>query len=92
VAVFAGLVAAVTNGMSSARYFDIVLRSLTLMDVWLTIAKGLVFGAIIGIVPSYHGLGVRRGPTGVPIASSQAVLGSIVLIFIFSALFVAVIR
>jgi len=92
VAVVAGLVAAVTNGMSSARYFDIVLRSLTLMDVWLTIAKGLVFGAIIGIVPSYHGLGVRRGPTGVPIASSQAVLGSIVLIFIFSALFVAVIQ
>lgn len=92
VAVFAGLVAAVTNGMSSARYFDIVLGSLTLEDVWLTIAKGLAFGAIIGVVPSYYGLGVRRGPTGVPIASSQAVLASIVLIFIFSALFVAVVR
>jgi phospholipid/cholesterol/gamma-HCH transport system permease protein len=90
VAVFAGLLAAATNGMSSTRYFDIVLGSLTLLDVWLTIAKGLVFGAIIGVVPSYHGLGVRGGPTGVPVASSHAVLGSIVLIFICSALFVAV--
>jgi phospholipid/cholesterol/gamma-HCH transport system permease protein len=92
VAVFAGLLAAATNGMSSTRYFDIVLGSLTLLDVWLTIAKGLVFGAVIGVVPSYHGLGVRHGPTGVPVASSQAVLGSIVLIFICSALFVAVLQ
>jgi ABC-type transporter Mla maintaining outer membrane lipid asymmetry permease subunit MlaE len=76
--------------MSSARYFDIVLRSLSLKDVWLTLAKGLVFGTVIGVVPSFHGLGVRRGPTGVPIASSEAVLGSIVLIFICSALFVLV--
>jgi phospholipid/cholesterol/gamma-HCH transport system permease protein len=91
-AIFAGLVAAVTNGMSSVRYFDIVLGSLGLTDVWLTLAKGIVFGMIIGLVPSFHGLAVRRGATEVPIASSQAVLGSIVLIFICSALFVAVIQ
>jgi ABC-type transporter Mla maintaining outer membrane lipid asymmetry permease subunit MlaE len=89
VSIFSGLVAATANGMSSTRYFDIVLQSLTLRDVWLTTAKGLVFGCIIGIVPSFHGLRVGRGPTGVPIASSQAVVGSIVLIFISSALFVA---
>jgi phospholipid/cholesterol/gamma-HCH transport system permease protein len=92
VAVVAGLVAAVTNGMSSARYFDIVLGSLSLEDVWLTLAKGVTFGAVIGVVPSFHGLRVQRGATGVPVASSEAVLGSIVLIFILSALFVAVVR
>lgn len=92
VAVLAGLGAAVTNGMSSARYFEIVLRSLSLRDVWLTLAKGAVFGGIIGVVPSFYGLGVRRGPTGVPVAASEAVLMSILLIFIFSALFVAVLR
>lgn len=92
VAVFAGLVAAVTSGMSSVRYVDIVLGSLSLTDVWLTLAKGVVFGMVIGLVPSFHGLRVRRGATEVPIASSQAVLGSIVLIFICSALFVAVMQ
>lgn len=88
VAIAAGLVAATQHAMSSARYFDIVLRSLTLRDVWFTVAKGLVFGTIIGIVPSFYGLRVKRGPTGVPIASSRAVVGSIVAIFICSALFV----
>jgi phospholipid/cholesterol/gamma-HCH transport system permease protein len=92
VAILAGLIAAMANGMSSAHYFDIVLRSLTLRDVWLTGAKGLAFGCVIGIVPSFYGLGVRRGPTGVPVAASRAVVGSITLIFILSALFVAVIQ
>ena len=92
VAIAAGLLAAVTNGMSSARYFDIVLGSLRLGDVWLTLGKGIAFGIVIGVVPSFHGLGVRRGPTGVPIAASEAVLGSIMLIFILSALFMAVVQ
>jgi len=88
IAIFAGLLAASTSNMSVARYFDVVLRSLTLRDTELTIAKGLVFGAIIGIVPSFHGLRARRAATDVPIASSRAVVTSTVAIFLGSALFV----
>ncbi len=89
VAVGAGLVAAWANGMSAERYFDIVLRSLAFRDAGLTLVKGLVFGMVIGTVPSFHGLGVRRAATEVPIAASQAVVGSILAIFLCSALFVA---
>jgi len=89
VAIMAGLVAASANGMSSGRYFDIVLSSLSLRDTWLTIAKGLVFGAIIGVVPSFHGLRVGRATTEVPVAASRAVVTSIVAIFLASALFVS---
>jgi phospholipid/cholesterol/gamma-HCH transport system permease protein len=89
VAILAGLAAATLNGMDSVRYYEIVLRSLTLRDTWLTIGKGLVFGAIIGTVPSFHGLGVRRAATEVPIAASRAVVTSTVGIFIVSALFVS---
>jgi len=56
----------------------------------VTLVKGIVFGTIIGTVPSFHGLAVRRAATEVPIASSHAVVGSILAIFLTSALFVVV--
>lgn len=90
VAVFAGYAAAAANGMSGARYVQIVLRSLAFTDVWLTIAKAFTFGAIVGVVPSYFGLAVRGAPTEIPIAASRATVASIVGIFLGSALFVMI--
>ena len=90
VAIVAGLVAATANGMAATRYFEVVVRSLAPTDVFLTLGKGLVFGLIVGIVPSWHGLAVRRGPTEVPIASSRAVVVSILGIFVAAALFVVI--
>lgn len=90
VAVFAGLVAAVSNGMTSLRYFDIVFQSLTFRDAWLTVAKGLAFGMVIGTVPPFHGLRAPRAATQVPIAAGRAVVASIVAIFVLSAVFVGV--
>lgn len=89
VAVLAGYGAASLNGMAGARYFDIVRASLTYKDVWLTVLKALAFGFIVGVVPSYFGLAVRRAPTEIPIAASRAVVAAIVGIFLCSALFVA---
>jgi phospholipid/cholesterol/gamma-HCH transport system permease protein len=90
VAIAAGLIAATANGMSTDRYFDLVLRSLAFGDAGVSIGKGLAFGAIIGTLPAFHGLRVGRAPTDVPIAAGRAVVGSIVAIFLCSALFVAV--
>jgi len=88
VAVFAGLVAAAQSGMTAPRYFEIVLNSLSFRDVWLTAVKGLVFGIIVGIIPSFQGLSIRGVPTEVPVASSQAVVASLLAIFLCSGLFV----
>ncbi len=89
VAVWAGFAAASFNGMSGQRYAQIVLESLGARDVWLTVAKAVAFGLILGIVPSYFGLSVRRAPTDIPVATSRATVASIVGIFLCSALFVA---
>ncbi len=89
-AVLAGLAGAVFNGMTSARYLTVVLDTLTLSDVGITIAKGLVFGIVIGIVPAFHGLRSGTAATEVPISAARAVIVSIVDIFVLSAVFVAV--
>jgi len=90
VAILAGFAAAAFNGMTGSRYTQIVLQSLSAGDVWLTVAKALAFGLIVGIVPSYFGISVRRAATEVPIAVSRATVASIVGVFICSALFVAI--
>ena len=90
VSIFAGLVAAVLSGMTSARYFEIVLASLAFKDVWLTVAKGIVFGMIVGTVPCFHGLAVGNAATEVPVAASRGVVVSILAIFLASGLFVVV--
>lgn len=90
VAIGTGYAAAALNDMSGARYFEIVLQSLGPGDVWLTGGKALAFGAVLGIVPSYYGLTVRRAPTEIPIAASRATVACIVGVFVCSALFVVV--
>lgn len=88
VAIIAGLLAASAGGMTPARYLDIVLSSLTFRDTWLTVVKAVAFGCIVGIVPAFYGLAVRGAPTEVPIAASNAVVTSILAIFVTSGLFV----
>jgi phospholipid/cholesterol/gamma-HCH transport system permease protein len=92
IALFGGFVAAGLAGMSGSRYLTIVFASLTSRDVVLTLLKGLIFGGIIGLLPSFQGLSVRSGPTEIPQAVIRGTVGSIAAIFIVSAVFVAVLR
>jgi phospholipid/cholesterol/gamma-HCH transport system permease protein len=80
----AGLIA----GMGGTRYLGIVLANLTTQDVILTSLKGLLFGLVIGIIPSYQGLSVRRGPTEIPQAVIRGTVHSLALIFVLAAIIV----
>jgi phospholipid/cholesterol/gamma-HCH transport system permease protein len=90
VALASGFLAAGAEGMSGERYWGVVLASLTTSDVIVTFCKGILFGLVIGLWPSFHGLAVRRGPTEIPQAVIRATVGSIVMIFVVSALFVII--
>jgi phospholipid/cholesterol/gamma-HCH transport system permease protein len=79
-------------GMSLSRYLGIVVANLTTQDVVLTLVKGLLFGLVIGILPSYEGLGVRRGPTEIPQAVIRGTVGSIAIIFVLAALIVTAVQ
>ena len=90
VALSSGFVAAATSGMSLTRYTAIVLKTLSAGDVWLTLAKGIFFGAAVALFCSYHGLAVKAGPTEIPQAVTRGVVATIVAIFVMSAVFVVI--
>jgi phospholipid/cholesterol/gamma-HCH transport system permease protein len=90
VALTSGFLAARMSGMHFPRYSSVVLATLSAKDVWLTLAKGLVFGAAVALFPSYHGLAVRAGPTEIPQAVTRGVVATIVAIFVASAVFVVI--
>jgi len=90
VAFLSGFLAVSNQGMSGGRYLGLVLGSVTPGDIALTVAKGLVFGIIVGVLPCFQGLSVRQGPTEIPQAVMRGTVGSIVGIFICAALFVLV--
>ncbi|HET7790234.1 MAG TPA: ABC transporter permease [Gemmatimonadales bacterium] len=90
-AVAAGFLAASINGMTGTRYAETVLQSLGADDIWLTVAKAVAFGLIVGVVPCYFGLAARRSTTEIPIAVSRATVVALVGIFICSALFAAIV-
>jgi phospholipid/cholesterol/gamma-HCH transport system permease protein len=90
VALVSGYLGASTTGMSVQAYTNIVLHTLSAKDVWITVAKGIFFGAAVALFCSFHGLAVTAGPTEIPQAVTRGVVGTIVAIFIMSAIFVVV--
>jgi phospholipid/cholesterol/gamma-HCH transport system permease protein len=93
VAIVGGFLAAgIIGGMSVERYLGIVIANLTTQDIVLTALKGVIFGLVVGIIPSFEGLSVRRGPTEIPQAVIRGTVGSIAVIFVFAAIIVSVTR
>lgn len=90
VALVSGYLGAATTGMSVRGYTNIVLTTLSARDVWITVFKGITFGAAVALFCSFHGLAVTKGPTEIPQAVTRGVVGTIVAIFIMSALFVLI--
>jgi len=91
IAVLGGyLAAALIGGMSIQHYLAIVLTSLTTQDVVLTLVKGLLFGLVIGLIPSFEGLAVRRGPTEIPQAVIRGTVRSLAVIFVLAAVIVGI--
>jgi phospholipid/cholesterol/gamma-HCH transport system permease protein len=86
IAVFFGYVAAqLTTGMGLSTFLRYILDELTLADFYVTGLKGLLFGAIIALLPSFHGLVVSHAPTEVPKAVTRAVVECLALVFLVSA-------
>ena len=80
------------NQASGGRYVANVLAALDTRDIVLTVVKGILFGTIIGLLPSYHGLKVSRGPTEIPQAVTRGTVASIGSIFVITAILMLLFR
>lgn len=86
VALLAGFLATSVNQASGGRYLDNVLAALATRDIVLTVTKGILFGVVVGLLPSYHGLRVSRGPTEIPQAVTRGTVAAIASVFVITAL------
>ena len=61
--------------------------SLTMTDVLIGIAKGVVFGVLVSAIGCLRGLQTKKGPSAVGESTTRAVVSSILLIIVADAVF-----
>ncbi|MGN2639892.1 MlaE family ABC transporter permease [Nocardia takedensis] len=59
----------------------------TVGDLWLTVVKAVVYGAIVAVVACEKGLSTRGGPAGVANAVNSTVVSSILLLMVVNVVF-----
>ena len=75
------------SGLSYRAYFESVWYGLYMKDIWVCLAKAVVFGATIAIVSCTCGYRAKGGAKGVGIATTKAVVWSFVSIVIWDLVF-----
>ena len=73
---------------SNFKYFFIVIDSLLPLELIYFLCKNLLFGLIIGANACFHGLRVEKSVTEVPQETQQAIVHSLIMIFLVNALFI----
>ncbi|MDB6001975.1 MAG: hypothetical protein JWP52_3674 [Rhizobacter sp.] len=81
------LVAAGMLDISAAAYLQRTADSLSWTHIGLGIGKSVAFGGLIGMVGCYYGLYAKRNAAGVGVATTGAVVTSIVGIIVLDAIF-----
>ncbi|RYX93437.1 MAG: ABC transporter permease [Comamonadaceae bacterium] len=81
------VVSAAMLDISAAAYMQRTSEALAWTHIGLGITKSVAFGALIGMVGCYYGIYAKRNAAGVGIATTGAVVTSIVGIIVLDAMF-----
>jgi len=76
------VVSSVILGLDSRSYWSSAWQTLVFSDVFMGLAKPIVFGFIIASVGCYYGLSTRGGTQGVGRATTEAVVAAMILIIV----------
>ena len=72
--IFGGILAAVVNGQPLGPFWSTLFANSSVVDLWGSVLKTSMFGAIIAIVCCYKGMSASGGAEGVGRAVNQAVV------------------
>jgi phospholipid/cholesterol/gamma-HCH transport system permease protein len=85
--IFAGLAGAFVNHQPVGPFWTTFFASADVVDLWGSVLKCVIFGAIIAIVCCYKGMTASGGPEGVGRAVNQAVVISVLAFSAFNYAF-----
>ncbi|MEA2436775.1 MAG: phospholipid/cholesterol/gamma-HCH transport system permease protein [Thermoleophilaceae bacterium] len=85
--IFGGVLATLTFGAPLGPFFSTLLTNASTVDLWGSVVKTTIFGAIIAVVCSYKGMTASGGAEGVGRAVNQAVVVAFLGIFAFNYVF-----
>ena len=85
--IFGGVVATISLGAPLGPFFSTLLTNASLPDLWGSVVKTTMFGAIIAIICCYKGMTASGGAEGVGRAVNQAVVATITVVFAFNYVF-----
>ena len=87
VGIIGGAIVLVSLGYPISAYYAQVVNQVTWIDLTGGLAKALVFGILIASTGCFKGLRTQSGPSGVGVATTQAVVNSIIIIALADAVF-----
>ena len=82
-----GIFAELTYGQPLGGFFATLFNNASVTDLWGSVLKTTLFGAIVAIVCSYKGMNASGGPQGVGTAVNEAVVIALMGVFAFNYVF-----
>jgi phospholipid/cholesterol/gamma-HCH transport system permease protein len=86
---FGGILAEIVSGEPLGPFWNTLFANATATDLWGSVLKTTIFGAIVAIVCCYKGMTASGGAEGVGKAVNQAVVASLLMITAFNYVFMA---
>jgi phospholipid/cholesterol/gamma-HCH transport system permease protein len=78
---------ALLDSSSNFKYFFLLINSISPLELIAFLVKNMIFGIIIGANACFHGLKVQHSVTEVPQETQQAIVHSVISVFLINALF-----
>lgn len=92
-ALLGGMLAAdMAMGLTPAYFFTALPKAVQLSNLWLSLAKSMVFGVLIALIGCHYGLRVQPNTESLGQGTTASVVSSITIVILVDALFAVVFK